>query len=175
MKTRTVFIAILVVAFTGTVLPQTTGPAETVKAFYKFSNARSALFNRKHIESRKRWYSPDLYRLFLEELREEEAFLKQHPTEKPFFGDGLDFRPLNEPCEANGKRYRRSQSIARTEVGSNRAYVDVEFAYPKACKEEPIVYRVHLKRVGGKWLIDDWTYSSGMTLTREMIENKSGG
>lgn len=172
MKARTVLLAILVVVSAGTALPQTSGPAETVKAFYKFSNARSALFNRQHIESRKRWYSPDLYHLFLEELKEEEAFLKQHPTEKPFFGDGLDFRPLDEPCEANGKQYRRSQSITRTEAGRNRAYVDVEFAYPKACKEKPIVSRVHLRKLRGKWLIDDWTYPSGMTLTREMKEHK---
>lgn len=174
MKTRVISIAILVVVCAGTILPQTIGPAQTVNSFYKFSNARSALFNRKHIESRKRWYTPDLYRLFLEELTEEEAFLKQNPTEKPFFGDGLSFRPLDEPCEANGKQYRRSQRITRTEAGRNRAYVDVEFAYPKACKLEPVVYRVHLRKLWGKWLVDDWTYSSGMTLTREMKENKYG-
>ena len=172
MKTRTGLIAVLVVAFASTALPHTTGPAETVKAFYKFSNSRSALFNRKHIESRKRWYSPELYRLFLEELREEQVFLKQHPTEKPFFGDGLDFRPLDEPCVTNGKEYRRSQSVSRTEVGRSRAYVDVRFAYPTACSEEPIVYRVNLRKLRGKWLIDDWTYSNGMTLTREMRENR---
>ena len=114
----------------------------------------------------------DLF-VYLEERRGR-RFLKKHPTEKPFFGAGLDFRPLDEPCEANGKHYRRSQTITRTEAGRNRAYVDVEFAYPKACREEPIVYRVHLRKLRGKWLIDDWTYSSGMTLTREMKENKYG-
>ena len=172
MKFRIVLSTSFVLLCGATVLSQTLGPAETVQAFYRFSNARSAVFNRKHIESRKRWYTPDLFRLFLEELRKEEVFLKLHPDEKPFFGDGLSFRPLDEPCHANDKSYQRSQSITRTESGQKRAFVDVKFAYPKVCIEEPIYYRVNLRRLGGKWLIDDWTYSSGMTLSREMKENK---
>ena len=171
MKIRIIFIALLLLACAAPTQPQTRSPADTVRAFYKFSNARSPVFNRRHIESRKRWYTPDLYQLFLEELREQTALLKQHPDEKPFFGDGLDFRPLHEPCKANGKSYDRSQSISRSEAGKNRAYVDVKFAYPGVCTEEPIYYRVNLRKLGGRWLIDDWTYSSGKTLTREMKEN----
>lgn len=172
MKFRPLLIASFVLLWAASALSQTSGPAATVQAFYRFSDARSPIFNRKHIESRKRWYSPELYRLFLEELRKEETFLKQHPDEKPFFGDGLTFRPLDEPCQANGKSYKRSQSISRTEAGQNRAYVDVKFAYPKECTEPPIVYRINLRKLGGRWLIDDVTYSNGMTLTREMKENK---
>ena len=171
MKIRTVFIALLLLACAAPILPQTRGPADTVRAFYKFSNARSPVFDRSHIESRQRWYTPELYRLFLEELREQTDFLKQHPDEKPFFGDGLDFQPLNEPCKANGKNYQRSQSISRSEAGKNRAYVDVKFAYPGVCTEEPIYYRVNLRKLGGRWLIDDWTYSDGTTLTQEMRKN----
>lgn len=171
MKIRIGVIASFVLLCGATTLSQSLGPAATVQAFYKFSNARSAVFNRKHIESRKRWFSPELYRLFLEELRKEEAFLRQHPDEKPFFGDGLTFRPLDEPCQADGKSHQRVQSISRTESGKNRAYVDVKFAYPQACTEKPITYRINLKKVGGRWLIDDLTYSNGMTLAREMREN----
>lgn len=170
MKARTALSLVLILLFATAALSQAAGPAQTVRAFYGFSNARSSVFNRKHIESRKRWYTPELYRLFLEALRKENAFQKQHPDEKPFFGDGLDFRPLQEPCQANGKTYDRSQSITRTEVKDSRAYVDVKFAYPKACTEEPIVYRVQLKKLSGRWLIDDWTYSDGTTLTRDMKE-----
>ena len=171
MKFRIVLSLIFVLLCAGTTLSQTLGPAATVQAFYKFSNEHSAIFNRKHIELRKRWYSPELYRLFLEDLREEEAFLKQHPDEKPFFGDGLTFRPLDEPCEAEGKTYQRSRRITRTEAGKNRAYVDVKFAYPNVCTEEAIVYRVNLRRFGRRWLIDDLTYPSGKTLAQEMREN----
>ena len=172
MKIRLGLIAIFVLLCGATALSQTLGPAATVQAFYKFSNARSAVFDRKHIESRKRWYSPDLYQLFLEELRKEEAFLKKHPGEKPFFGDGLSFRPLDEPCQANGRSYQRSQSITRTETGKNRSYVEVKFAYPTPCTEEPIFYRINLRKLRGRWLIDDLTYSNGMTLAREMRENQ---
>jgi hypothetical protein len=171
MKARTAFSFVLILLFATAALSQAAGPAETVRAFYRFSNARSSVFSRRHIESRKRWYTPELYRLFIEALRKENAFLKQHPDEKPFFGDGLDFRPLQEPCHANGKAYDRSQSITRTDAKHNQAYVDVNFAYPKACTEEPIVYRVQLKRLSGRWLIDDWIYSDGTTLTRDMKEN----
>lgn len=172
MKPRTALSFVLILLFATAALSQTAGPAQTVRAFYRFSNARSSVFNRKHIESRKRWYTPELYRLFLEALRKENAFLKQHPDEKPFFGDGLDFHPLHEPCHANGKAYDRSQSITRTDVKDNRAYVEVKFAYPEACTEEPIYYRVQLKKLSGKWLIDDWTYSDGTTLTRDIKENQ---
>ena len=172
MNGRIVLGAVVLVMSATAALSQTLNPTSTVKQFYKFSNARSALFNRQHIESRKRWYTPALYSLFLEMLKKEEAFLEQHPTEKPFFGDGLDFRPLDETCEANGKQYRRLQSITRSETTGSQAYVDVKFAYPQACSEDPVYYRVQLKKFRGRWLIDDWTYSNGMTLTREMKENK---
>lgn len=165
-------IVILIFISAATVFSQASGPAETVKAFYKYSNARSSTFNKRHIESRKEWYTPTLYKAFLAHLRDQQAYLKKNPTDKPFFGDGLDFRPLDEPCEANGRSYSRTQSIGRVSTGKTRSYVDVKFAYPKACNIDPVVYRVNLRKMSGKWLISDWTYPSGMTLTREMRENK---
>jgi hypothetical protein len=154
------------------VFAQNPGPEETVKAFYKYSNARSSTFNGRHIELRKQWYTPALYNAFRAQLREDRAYLKKNPTDKPFFGDGLDFMPLDEPCEANGKSYRRSWSVSRRDIRKIRAYIDVKFAYPKECNIEPVYYRVGLQQIGGKWLIDDWTYSTGMTLRREMREHK---
>jgi hypothetical protein len=172
MKTKIILIAFIILAASAASFSQTPGPADTVAAFYKYSNARSSTFNNRHIESRKQWYTPALYNLFLLELKKEKAMLKAHPDDKPFFGDGLTFRPTDEPCEANGKSYKRTQSIGRVSTGKNRSYVDVKFAYPKACKSEPVSYRVNLQKIKGKWLISDWTYSSGMTLTRKMRENK---
>ena len=129
-------------------MPQSFGPEDTVKAFYKFSNSRSSIFNRRHIESRRQWYTPALYREFLAQLREDQIHLKTNPTDKPIFGDGLDFRPLDEPCESNGRSYRRYQTISRRVIEKNRAYIDVRFAYPKACTGiEPIYYRVGLSRI----------------------------
>ena len=167
-------LAFLFFLSAATALPQNLGPTETVRAFYKFSNARSSIFSKRHIELRKQWYTPHLYKAFLEQLQEDQTHLKKHPTDKPFFGDGLAFRPLDEACEANGKHYSRYQTVTRTDIQRSRAYVDVTFAYPKACTTdtESIVYRVDLRRINGKWLIDDWTYSDGSTLTRDMREHK---
>lgn len=171
MRTNIVTITFLILLSAVAAFAQGPGPEETVKAFYKYSNARSSTFNRRHIESRKQWYTTALYNAFRAQLREDQAYLKKHPSDKPFFGDGLDFMPLDEPCDANGKSYHRSWSISRRDIRKTRAYIDVRFAYPKACNIEPIYYRVGLRKTGEKWLIDDWTYSSGMTLRREMREN----
>lgn len=172
MRAKITSIIFLVLVSAAAAFAQTPGPAETVRAFYKHSNARSSIFNKRHIESRKQFYTPALYNLFLLELKKEKAMLKTHPTDKPFFGDGLTFRPTDEPCDADGRSYDRTRSLGRVSTGKTRSYVDVKFAYPKACNIEPISYRVNLQKIGGKWLISDWTYSSGMTLTREMRENK---
>jgi hypothetical protein len=154
------------------VFSQTLGPAETVSAFYKYSDARSSTFDRRHIESRKQWYTPQLYQAFRIQLRKDQAHLKKHPTDKPFFGDGLDFQPLNEACDVNGKRVNRRRSVGRTNIRQNRADVNVRFAYPKGCAIEPIIWRFRLWKVGGKWLIGDQIYEDGSTLTKDINENK---
>ena len=153
---------------------QSLGPAETVQAFYKYSNARSSTFNKRHIELRKRWYTPELYAEFLKELNDEAVQLKANPTDKPFFGDGLDFRPLDEPCVEGERLYKRILSIGRSEINRSVATVEVKFAYPKACTidTESISYKVNLKKIGGRWLIADWTYPDGSTLMTDMRENK---
>ena len=174
MKLLFALTAVLILSAASVAMAQTPGPSETVRAFYMYSNARSSTFNRRHIELRKKWYSPDLYAEFLKELSEEAAHLKANPTDKPFFGDGLDFRPLDEACVEGERTYRRIQSIGRTEINRSVANVEVKFAYPKACTSitESISYQVNLKKVGGKWLIADWTYPEGSTLVTDMREHK---
>ena len=174
MKLVLTLTAFLALSAAPAAMSQNLGPAETVQAFYKYSNARSSIFNKRHIELRKRWYTPELYSEFLKELDEEVAHLKSNPTDKPFFGDGLDFRPLDEPCVEGERSYRRIQSIGRTEINRSVANVEVRFAYPKACTSitESISYRVNLKKVGGRWLIADWTYPDGSTLIADMRRHK---
>jgi hypothetical protein len=172
MRNKIILFAMLLSTSSIAISAQAVGPEEAVKAFYLYSNARSSTFNSRHIESRKQWYTPSLYRAFRSQLAKDRAHVKANPTDKPFFGDGLDFKPVDEPCEANGRSYRRTQSVSRRDIRKTRAFIDVKFAYPKACDIEPEHYRVGLRKINGKWLIDDWTYSSGMTLRREMRENK---
>ena len=169
MQKRTLLVALALI-FSASAAAQTSGPEATVRAFYAFSNTHSSMFNRRHVESRKQWYTPGLYSAFQEQLKEDETHLRKNPTDKPYFGDGLTFRPLDEPCESNGKSYKRVQRLSKTEIVESRARVDVSFAYPKACTAggEPIVYSVQLRRIGGKWLIDDWSYAEGTSLVTDM-------
>lgn len=60
MRSQFGFVAVLLLFFAGTTL----APQETVEAFYEYSNARSPIFDKRHIELRKRWYAPELYREF---------------------------------------------------------------------------------------------------------------
>jgi hypothetical protein len=169
------FLFVIIISIASlAVAAQTSAPDATVRAFYAYSNARSSTFNRRHIELRKKWYTPALYAAFLKQLSEDEAYLKTHPDDKPFFGDGLDFRPLDEPCEVGDRSYKRVQSVYRSQMTSSRAEVEVKFAYPSACTQNlpPIIYKVNLQKVSGKWLINDWTYEDGKTLVEEMKSHK---
>jgi hypothetical protein len=169
------FISLVIIAIASlAALAQSAAPDATVRAFYAYSNSRSSTFNRRHIELRKKWYTPALYAAFLKQLAEDEAYLKTHPDDKPFFGDGLDFRPLEEPCEVGDRSYKRVQSVYRSQMTTSRAEVEVKFAYPGACTHgyQPIIYKVNLQKVSGKWLINDWTYEDGRTLVGEMKSHK---
>lgn len=170
MKLVLGFVTVMVLATTLSIRTQSLGPTETVRAFYTFSNARSSTFNRRHIAVRRSWYTPALYQAFLNQVSEDEAYLKKNPTDKPHFGDGLTFRPLDEPCQMGERTYKRIQRVGRTEITGTRADVEVTFAYPKACTMElaPIVYHVKLQKTGGRWLIDDWVYEDGSTLVGDI-------
>jgi len=169
------FISVVIVATASLgALAQSTAPDATVRAFYAYSNPRSSTFDRRHIELRKKWYTPALYAAFLRQLAEDEAHLKAFPTDKPFFGDGLDFRPLDEPCKVGERSYKRVQSVFRSQMTASRAEVEVKFAYPAACIEggPPIIYKVNLQKTGGRWLINDWNYDDGHTLVGDMKSHK---
>src|SRR5262249_26709163 len=98
MRSRILFIAALTAFFSLPSIAQS--PAATVSAFYQFDRSHSQIFNRRNIDARKRWFSKELYNLFLYELKREDAYLKKNPNDKPYFGDGLPFQPLDETCKA---------------------------------------------------------------------------
>lgn len=140
---------------------QGSSPKAALAAFYKFDGAHSQTFNRKNIDARKRWFSDELYKLFLKELDREAQYLKANPTDKPHFGDGLPFRPLDEPCELNGKKYRRTMSFGTVTVKGDLGNVDVFFRYPKACKIPDILYAVNMDKEKRGWVIADIRYFPG--------------
>ena len=171
MKTGILLIAVIVALAAGETLAQSRGPSETVKSFYEFSSSRSSPFDRRHVEARKRWYTSELYQLFLEQLKKDEAELKAHPTDKPFFGDGLDFQPWHEQCQAGGRSYAFSRHVGRATVERKVATVEVIFSYPKMCGIKASIYRVKLENDGRRWLIADWVWPEGSSLAADMKTN----
>lgn len=145
-------------------------PKAAIDAFYKFDRSHSKVFNRKNIDARRQWFSAELYRLFLNELRREAAYIKKHPDDKPFFGDGLPFQPIDEACNVGGKDLRRGIVVKQEFVRGTRGAVTATFAYPKACTDggEPVVYTIGVIRSKGIWLIDDINYGEDTTLKQRL-------
>ena len=158
----------MIAAFAAGVFAQTNTPAAAVTSFYKFSRSQSQDFNSRGIESRKRWFSTPLYKLFLNELQREKEFLKKNPTDMPFFGNGVPFQPIDETCEAGKRSYRYTYSVGKGEVNGDSATVPVSFTYPAQCKIPPTIYKVVLVKAKTGWLIDDMIYPNGPTLVADL-------
>jgi hypothetical protein len=164
------FISLFVFAAAIASSGQSAVPKDVVQAFYKFDSANSQVFNRANIDARKRWFSSELYAKFLKELEREKQFLAQNPTDKPHFGDGLPFRPLDETCELNGREYRRTISYGQVTMKGDLANVDVYFKYPKGCSIPDILYAVNLSKERGRWVIDDIRYIAENTSLVEDLD-----
>jgi hypothetical protein len=161
----TTCIVFIVLAITSKVYGQNT-PKAAVEAFYKFDRSHSQTFNRLNIDARKKWFSTELYNLFLKELKREAAYLKKNPDDKPFFGDGLPFQPLQEKCE---KGFDRGLVVRQEFVRGNRAAVTATFAYPKRCRDPmPVVYTIGLSKTRKGWVIDDVNYGEDTTLKQRL-------
>ena len=152
------------------IFAQATGPKAAVMAFYKYDAAHSQVFNRKNIDARKRWFSDELYTLFLKELEREKDYFSKNPTDKPHFGDGLPFRPLDEACELNGKSYRRAISYGQVTVKGNVGNVDVYFKYPKSCNVRDVLYAVNMEKDRVRWVISDLRYIEDNTSLVEDLD-----
>lgn len=166
MKFKVFILSIALLA--GTAVAQQSAPPQTVSAFYKFNASRSETFNRAGLNARKSWFSADLNRLFENELRREREYLKKNPTDKPHFGDGFPFIPTDE-CYRMGKFYPHRVVTGAARTRGNRSTVDVKFYLARVCGGDFITtFKVGLIRAGGKWLIDDWTFDDGSTLSDDL-------
>ena len=171
-RSRILFISVFVLAAATASFGQLASPKAVVQAFYKFDAANSQVFNRASIDARKRWVSSELYARFLKELEREKAFLAQNPTDKPHYGDGLPFRPLDETCSFKGREYRRSISYGKVTIKGDLANVDVYFKYPKGCKIPDVLYAVNMSKERGRWVIDDIRYIAENTSLVEDLDRK---
>jgi hypothetical protein len=167
MKSKPIFfLAVTLFVCSLSVIAQNS-PRAAVEAFYHYDRSHPQTFNRQNIDARKRWFSSELYNLFLSELKREAAYLKKNPTDKPFFGDGLPFQPLQESCD--GKTTAKQRITVRQEfVRGNRAAATATFSDPKPCPAHSDVYTIGLTKTKSGWVIDDINYGEDTTLKQRL-------
>jgi hypothetical protein len=170
MKTKIFFLSIILVALSANVFAQKQSAAAFVESFYKFHRARSKTFNAIEVYARRRWFTPELNRLFLNELKREKEFSKQNPDDKPHFGDGFPFAPIEE-CYKNGKYINNVLKLGAVTTRGNKTVIEARFYYPKACSaagELSRTEKIELVKSKGVWLIGDLIYSDGSRLTEDL-------
>jgi len=161
------FIAFALLSLTAAA--QKNGPVAVVNGFYTYDRSHSQTFNRRNIDARKQWFSPELYSLFQYELKREAAYLKKNPTDKPYFGDGLPFRPYDETCKAGQKTLHKSIVVKPAFQEGNRAAATATFYFPKPCTDrDETTYTIGLIRNKGVWVIDDVNYGEDRTLKQDL-------
>ena len=170
--TRSLTIFVLLLGAVSSISAQNAGPKAAIRSFYVFDKSHSHIFNKKNIDARKRWFSDELYKLLLKELKREHDYLLTHPTDKPHFGDGLPFGPLDEPCKLNGKSYGRSITYGQVTVKGDVGNVDVHFKYPKGCNIPDILYAINMEIERGRWVISDIRYFPDDTSLVEDLNRK---
>jgi hypothetical protein len=165
-KFSVISIACFLFLCTSLVTAQKT-PKAALEAFYKYDRSHSQTFNRNNIIARRQWFSAELHKLLLNELRRKAAYLKKYPDNKPRFGDGLPFQPLQESCD--GKTSAKQVLTIRQEaVRGNRAVVTAKFTDPKPCPNRSDVITVGLIRTRSGWVVDDMNYGTDQTLKQEL-------
>lgn len=172
VKVMRILALLMLLVAPAPLLAQSDTPESAVAAFIIFSRSRPQDFNARGVEIRKPWFTPELYRHFLNELRREKAYLKQNPTDKPFYGDGVPFQPTDETCDAGKEHFRYSYTVGKGTVSGNIAEVPVSFIYPTQCQIPAIVYTFKMKKGKTAWLISDLDYNDGTTLVEDLNRAK---
>ena len=164
MKKKIVFLLIILLCLSASIFAQKQSAAKFVESFYEFHRARSGVFSAAEVDVRKRWFTAELNLLFQNELQREAEFLRQNPTDKPYFGDGFPFVPLEE-CTSGGKGIKSVLKIGKTSANGNRTLVEVKFYQPKACEGSFIhAYKIELAKNENGWLINDLIYPDDKTM-----------
>ena len=132
-------------------------------------NARDIIFDRRNIEIYRKWITPGLCRLYLIEVAREEREAKEHPDEKPYFGDGMTFCPMKELCRVRDKVFPQRFLLSKSRLIGNQAYIRARFFYHPDCDYgNHTFYSFILKKVGFAWLIDNIDYGKNGTLRRSL-------
>lgn len=167
MKTKTFLVLVILLILSGNLFAQKQSATAFVESFYEFHRARTEGFNAEELEARKKWFTAELYELFQNELKREAEYLKENPTDKPFFGDGFPFAPMEE-CYVEGKEIKNILKVGKTSGKEGKTLVEIKFYYPKACEGNFIhAYKIELVKNERSWLINDLIYLNDQTMREE--------
>lgn len=150
--------------------------AETVQSFYKFHLSRVVIFSLHELKLRKRWFTNELYQMLLFELKREDEFTRKNSSDKPHFGDGFPFQPFEE-CVIDEKIIRNLYQVNEISSDANIAVVEVRFTVPKECEDQTeedllAIYKIELLKSKNTWLLNDWIYSDGSRLSKDLKREK---
>ncbi len=170
MRTPKLFLYFaFVFVFAGHCLAQNGTPVAAAKAFYAYDRAHNSAFTRAAVDARKKWFSTALYNLFLNELKRQNEFLRKHPGEKPYFGEGMPFQPYDELCKAGKTQIHKKLTIRPDSQDTDVATVFAVFAFPPPCKTpDTTTYTIKLVRSAAGWVIDDVVYEEGQSLVQDL-------
>ena len=129
--------------------------ARAVRSFYQYHFAHDRGFLRANVERRRRWLTPELYGLMVNEFRRAAAHRKTHPDDVPFV-DGDPF--------TNAQEYPDTFRAGRAAVRGDAAEVPVTFRWRATAETKTV--RVELRRRKGRWLISNLTPEGGADLLK---------
>ena len=102
-------------------------------------------------------------------MRREKAYLKKNPTDKPYFGDGLPFQPIDEVCTTTRRTIHKALAFGSEAKIVNKSSIKAIFAFPKPCKDpDRTTYTIKLVRIGAAWLIDNVYYDGNSNLAADL-------
>jgi hypothetical protein len=102
-------------------------------------------FTKPNVVQRKRWLSPGLYQLLLNEFRREAAYARSHPRED--FVPHMDGDPFTDSQDTPN-----SFEVGETSINGPRAQVRVTLKWSGGDDRN---LNVDLMRAGDSWLIDN--------------------
>jgi len=135
--------------------------ATTVRSFFAFHFAHNKNFTVRNVQQRKRWLTPELYQLLLQELKLEAQESKAHPDEVPYF-EGDPF--------TDSQDYPNSHRVGKVEINGESARVPVTLLWStrtgRISDKRDIV--VELTRGSSGWLIKDVVNKEGSRLSDQL-------
>lgn len=162
-------LAAIFVVLAAAAFGQANRPIDAVKSFYAYDRTHSQYFSRTAIDARRKWFSDDLYKLFLFELKRQREFERKHPNEKPYFGEGLPFKPYDELCTVGKQKLHKQLSFRADAEDTNVATVLVTFAFPAPCTDpDSTVYTFQMVKSATGWVIDNVIYDKDSNLVTDL-------